>query len=200
MNYSDEELVFNAQKGDTNAELEIFSRYKNVVSKNCRSFFLIGGDVEDLLQEGMVGLYKAIKNYKPTKNASFLTFANLCIRRQIQSAVKKATSQKNLLLSTALPIGEEVSFDDDEETGFEIIIPSNEPTPDSELISQENIKEIKQQIREKLSQMELKVLANYLNGKNYDEISLKTGLAKKSIDNALTRIKSKLSFLKNIEN
>lgn len=200
MNYSDEELVFNAQMGDTNAELEIFSRYKNVVSKNCRSFFLIGGDVEDLLQEGMVGLYKAIKNYKSSKNASFLTFANLCIKRQIQSAVKRATSQKNLLLSTALPIGEEVSFDDDEEIGFEIIIPSNEPSPDSELISRENIKEIKQQIKEKLSQMELKVLINYLNGKNYDEISSKTGLAKKSIDNALTRIKNKLSFLKNIEN
>ena len=98
---TDEELVVLAQNGDNDSEIELFSRYKNVLRKISRSYFLIGGDIEDILQEGMLGLYKAIKSYSPSKGVSFSSFANLCIKRQIQTAVRRASSQKSLILSTA---------------------------------------------------------------------------------------------------
>ena len=194
---TDEELVFLAQNGDTNCELEIFARYKNLLRKVCRSYFLIGGDIEDLTQEGMIGLYKAIKGYTKSKNTSFASFAGLCVKRQVQTAIKKASSQKNLILSTAIPLTGQSKFDDEEEENFEIIIPSNDPLPDEVLISEESLNEIKDSIRKKLSALELKVLSKYLHGKSYKDIAKETSLTEKSIDNALSRIKKKLSFLKN---
>lgn len=194
---TDEELVFLAQNGDTNCELEIFARYKNLLRKVCRSYFLIGGDIEDLTQEGMIGLYKAIKGYTKSKNTSFASFAGLCVKRQVQTAIKKASSQKNLILSTAIPLTGQSKFDDEEEENFEIIIPSNDPLPDEVLISEESLNEIKDSIRKKLSTLELKVLSKYLHGKSYKDIAKETSLTEKSIDNALSRIKKKLSFLKN---
>lgn len=193
---TDEELVVLAQNGDNDSEIELFSRYKNVLRKISRSYFLIGGDIEDILQEGMLGLYKAIKSYSPSKGVSFSSFANLCIKRQIQTAVRRASSQKSLILSTAFPITGNLEQDEDEED--EVIIPSFEQTPEERIISRETIKEMKKQIKSKLSQMELEVFSKYLDGKTYKEISLETGLTFKSIDNALTRIKKKLEFLKNI--
>ena len=194
---TDEELVFLAQNGDTNCELEIFARYKNLLRKVCRSYFLIGGDIEDLTQEGLIGLYKAIKGYTKSKNTSFASFAGLCVKRQVQTAIKKASSQKNLILSTAIPLTGQSKFDDEEEENFEIIIPSNDPLPDEVLISEESLNEIKDSIRKKLSTLELKVLSKYLHGKSYKDIAKETSLTEKSIDNALSRIKKKLSFLKN---
>lgn len=193
---TDEELVVLAQNGDNDSEIELFSRYKNVLRKISRSYFLIGGDIEDILQEGMLGLYKAIKSYSPSKGVSFSSFANLCIKRQIQTAVRRASSQKSLILSNAFPITGNLEQDEDEED--EVIIPSFEQTPEERIISRETIKEMKKQIKSKLSQMELEVFSKYLDGKTYKEISLETGLTFKSIDNALTRIKKKLEFLKNI--
>lgn len=193
---TDEELVVLAQNGDNDSEIELFSRYKNVLRKISRSYFLIGGDIEDILQEGMLGLYKAIKSYSPSKGVSFSSFANLCIKRQIQTAVRRASSQKSLILSTAFPITGNLEQDEDEED--EVIIPSFEQTPEERIISRETIKEMKKQIKSKLSQMELEVFSKYLDGKTYKEISLETDLTFKSIDNALTRIKKKLEFLKNI--
>ena len=194
---TDEELVFLAQDGDTDSELELFSRYKKLLRKVSRSYFLIGGDIEDLIQEGMIGLYKAIKSFSKDKNVSFASFAGLCVKRQVQTAIKKATSNKNLILSTALPLTGQSKFDDEEEENFELIIPSNDLTPEEILISEESIKEIKEKIKKKLTLLELKVLSCYLNGKSYKEISKEINLNEKSIDNALTRIKKKLSFLKN---
>ena len=92
---TDEELVLLAQKGDSNAELEVFSHYRNLLRKVCRSYFLIGGDSDDLMQEGMIGLYKAIKSYSKDKNVSFAAYAGLCVKRQIQKAIKKSLFQKN---------------------------------------------------------------------------------------------------------
>lgn len=195
---TDEELVKKAQNGDSEAELEIFSRYKNALRKISRSYFLIGGDVEDLVQEGMIGLYKAIKAFSPEKNVNFPGFANLCMKRQVQTAIKKASNQRNMVLSTALPLMSSGESDDDDDDGLEIIIPSNEPTPEEQLISKENVKIIKDEIKKKLSQMEIKVLASYLKGQSYKNISAETGLSSKSIDNALSRIKKKLDFLKSI--
>ena len=193
---TDEELVLLAQNGDNDSEIELFSRYKNVLRKISRSFFLIGGDIEDLIQEGMIGLYKAIKGYSPSKGVSFSSFASLCIKRQIQTAVKRASSQKSLILSTAFPITGNLEQDEDEDD--EVIFPSQEQTPEEEIISRETIKEMKKLIKSKLSPMEFDVLSKYLDGKSYKEISVYTGLSSKSIDNALTRIKKKLEFLKNV--
>ena len=194
---TDEELVILAQNGDSDSELELFSRYKNALRKISRSYFLIGGDVEDLLQEGMVGLFKAIKSYSPEKKVNFSAFASLCIKRQVQTAVKKASNQKNMVLSAALPLTGTHDHDDEDEDNLEIIIPSLDPTPEEKMISDETIKEMKDEIKKKLSSMELKVLASYLKGQPYKTISAETGLSSKSIDNALSRIKKKLEFLKN---
>lgn len=193
---TDEELVLSAQKGDISAELEVFSHYRNLLRKVCRSYFLVDGDSDDLMQEGMIGLYKAIKSYSTDKNVSFAGYAGLCVKRQIQTAIKKANSQKNLILSTAIPLTTQDKFDDEEEESPEIIIPSSELPADEKMISEENMKEIKELIKQKLSKMELQVLVKYLNGYSYKEISSETGLNEKSIDNALSRIKKKLTVLK----
>jgi len=193
---TDEELVKLAQNGDYDAECELFSRYKNLLRKISRSYFLIGGDVEDLLQEGMIGLYKAVKGFDVAKNISFASFAGLCVKRQVQTAIKKATSQKNMVLSSALPLEGQSKFDDEEEEGYDLIIPSPEPTIDEVMVSEETLQEIKAIIRKKLSKMELMVLSKYLKGQTYKVISESTGLNEKSIDNALSRIKKKLEFLK----
>ena len=193
---NDEKLIELAQNGDGNAVNTLLIKYKSLASKIARSYFLTGGDIEDIIQEGMIGLYKAIMHFCKNKNASFTTFASICIKNQIQSAIKIASSDKNKALSSAMPITEQVD-DDDEDGKIEIIIPSLSPSPDDEVIAKERLKEIATIIKSTLSDMEYKVLCLYLKGFNYDEISKASGLNKKSIDNALTRIKNKLSFLKN---
>ena len=192
---TDENLALKAQKNDYESEIELFARYKSMVSKISRSFFLVGGDTEDLIQEGMIGLYKAIKNYDKEKNATFSTFAYLCIRRQIQSAIKVASSKRNMMLSRAVPITEEI--DDDEGEPIGLIIPSTSMLPDDQMISNETMQEVKDKISKTLSKMELLILTQYLKGQSYNEISNKLDINKKSVDNALSRIKNKLSFLKN---
>ncbi len=188
---TDEQLASLAKQGDYNAELELFNKYRNVINKFSRGYFLIGGDVEDLIQEGMIGLYKAIKNYSPDKDASFATFASLCIRRQIQSAIRNASTQKNKLLSSAVPITDE---DDDDYGVFSI---TSGDRPDEALINRQTNQEIFTRLKKLLSPLEFDVLKHYLAGLSYEQISQKTNLSKKSIDNALSRIKNKLSSLKN---
>ena len=187
---TDEQLASLAKQGDYNAELELFNKYRNVINKFSRGYFLIGGDVEDLIQEGMIGLYKAIKNYSPDKDASFATFASLCIRRQIQSAIRNASTQKNKLLSSAVPITDE---DDDDYGVFSI---TSGDRPDEALINRQTNQEIFTGLKKLLSSLEFDVLKHYLAGLSYEQISQKTNLSKKSIDNALSRIKNKLSSIK----
>lgn len=194
---TDEMLSQCGQKGDDKAVNQLLGKYKSLVNKIARSYFLTGGDMEDIVQEGMIGLYKAIMNYNAKRSASFKTFASTCIKHQIQSAVKVASSERNKILSSALPIVDIVSDDEDEK--IEIVFPSTLPSPDDKVIEKENIAEIEKQIKSRLSEMELKVLGLYLKGFSYNEISEKSGISKKSIDNALSRIKSKLSFLKDKE-
>lgn len=193
---NDEELSLMAQKGDETAVNDLLQRYKSLVNKISRSYFLLGGEIEDIVQEGMIGLYKAIKNYSPSKNASFKTFSATCIKHQIQTAVKMASSEKNKLLSTAIPIAEKVSHDDEEEEMVEIILPSTLPSPDDTVLKKELYGEIKSLIKKTLSTLELKILSLYLKGYSYSEISQLANLSKKSIDNGLSRIKHKLAFLK----
>ena len=192
---TDEELSLKAQEGDEGAVKSLLSSYKSLVNQIARSYFLTGGDIEDIVQEGMIGLYKAIMHYKDNKTASFKTFASTCIKNQIQSAVRVASAEKNKILSTALPIIDQINGDDEDDK-VEIIFPSDLPSPDDKVIEKERICEIIKQIKATLSPMELKVLSLYLKGYNYNEISKIGGFSKKSIDNALTRIKNKLAFLK----
>ncbi len=187
---TDEELAGLAQKGDTNAEIELFNRYRNTITKYSRGFYLIGGDVEDLIQEGMIGLYKAIKGYNHKKEAAFSTFAHICIKRQIQSAVRNASTQKNLVLSSALPITDE----DNDELGIFLI--SDGLTPEQVLANKQLYFELKQEFAKELSLLENKVLKLYLQGLSYQQIADKTGQTKKSIDNALSRIKKKISQIR----
>ena len=193
------ELIEKAQNGDENAIEKLLSNYKPLVNKIARSYFLTGGDIEDLVQEGMIGLYKAIKTFKKGKTASFMTYAGTCIKNQIQSAVRVASSEKNMVLSTALPIERNDSFDDEEEE-IEIVLPSPLPKPDEKIENKENFENITKQIVKSLSQLELKILISYLKGYNYSEIAQQNNISKKSVDNALSRIKTKLSFLKNQNN
>lgn len=192
---TDEELVLKAQKNDEASVNLLLTRYKHLVNKIARSYFLADGDSEDILQEGMIGLYKAIINFDPKKNVSFKTFASTCIRHQLQSAIKVSSSEKNKILSSAISISD--SPLDEEDGDLEIFIPSSLPSPDDKVLEKERFKEIKDKIIDTLSALELKVLSLYLKGYSYQEISSLSGLSKKSIDNALTRIKNKLAFLKN---
>lgn len=187
---TDEQLVLLAKEGNSEAELELFNKYRSLINKYSRGYFLVGGDVEDLIQEGMIGLYKAIKNYSQEKDASFATFASLCIRRQIQSAIRNASTQKNKILSSAVPIT------DEEDDDYGIFSITSADRPDQKLINKQTNEEIFSQLKKMLSSLEFDVLKYYLAGLTYEQISQKTNLSKKSIDNALSRIKNKLSSIK----
>lgn len=194
--FTDEELLVKAQSGEEDALNELLSKYKSLVNKITRSYFLLGGEMEDLVQEGMIGLYKAVMHYSTEKVASFKTFATTCIKHQIQTAVKMASSEKNKMLSTAFPIAEKVSHEEDNEDTVEIIIPSPLPLPDDTILEKEKLQEIKRLILKTLSPLEIKIFSLYLKGYSYNEISNIADISKKSIDNGLSRIKHKLAFLK----
>lgn len=194
---ADEKLCPLAQQGDEGALNELLTKYKPLASKLARSYFLTGGDVEDLVQEGMIGLYKAIMHFSNGKNATFKTFATTCIKHQLQSAVREDLSEKNKILSSALSLVNDKKEESEEDEDFEILLPSSQPTPYERVVEREALDEIKNKIIKTLSKLETKVLGLYLKGYSYNEISAKSGLNKKSIDNALSRIKNKLAFLKN---
>ncbi len=196
---TDEELSIKAQNGDEDAVNHLLTNYKSLVNKIARSYFLTGGDMEDLVQEGMIGLFKAIKNFQDDKNTSFKTFATTCIKNQIQTAVRVASSEKNMVLSTALPIEQQDPFDEDDDE-IEIVFPSPLPKPDEKIENQEMFKNTAKKIISVLSKLELKILISYLKGYNYSEIASQNQISKKSVDNALSRIKNKLLFLKNRNN
>ena len=186
---TDEELVSLSRSGNEKAENEILERYKDTVMKISRGYFIIGGELEDIVQEGMIGLYKAIKNFKTDKNATFKTFAITCIKHQIQTAIKKANTKKNLPLSNSVSLQ---SFSENEEEEF---LPVNlifQVSPDEEIIGRENYKDLIETIKQTLSKKEFEVLKYYLRGYSYKEIAEFLGLNQKSIDNSLSRIKNKL--------
>lgn len=187
---TDEELLEKIKNNDDSAENEIFARYKDLVVKISRGYFIVGGDIEDLVQEGMIGLYKAIKGYSPNKDTSFKTFAVLCIKHQIQTAIKSASANKNKPLSSAVSLQ---SFDKTNENmeylPLELIL---EITPAEKIIDKENFFALKQSIKTCLNESEINILKLYLQGYSYKEIAERLNITTKAIDNALTRIKMKL--------
>ena len=181
-----------AQLGDNRALESIIEKYKGLVRAKSRSYFLIGADREDLIQEGMIGLYKAIRDYKPEKYASFRAFAELCITRQIITAIKTATRQKHMPLNSYISLNNSVFDDDSDKTLIDMLGEMSVADPEEMLINREKINGIEGTLDEVLSDLEREVLTLYLQGETYVQISEKIGRRVKSIDNALQRVKRKL--------
>jgi len=188
----DEEIVVLCRNGDTAAEEYLLNKYKNFVRSKARSYFLIGADHEDIVQEGMIGLYKAIRDFKPEKLSSFRAFAELCITRQIITAIKTATRQKHIPLNSYVSLNKPLYDEESDRTLLDIIMEGNAGNPEEMIINQENLGNIHQKINEVLSGLEQEVLSAYLDGKSYQEIAEALGRHVKSIDNALQRVKRKL--------
>lgn len=184
---SDEEIIAKIRKNDTGALEYIFEKYKNLVRAKARKLFLIGGDGDDLIQEGMIGLYRAVSDYNPQKDASFSTFANLCVSRQLFDAIRASNRQKNIPLNTCISLNTP-AFDENQDE-YHLAEDSN---PESMLIAQETIQMLEELCQEILSDFENEVMKYYLSGMTYQEIAVQMEKEPKSIDNALHRIKSKL--------
>jgi RNA polymerase sigma factor, sigma-70 family len=190
--YKDEEIIDLVKKGNDRAQEFIMNKYKTMVKSRARAYFLIGADREDIIQEGMIGLYKAVRDYQTDKNASFKSFAELCINRQMITAIKTAGRQKHIPLNSSVSLNRPV-FDDLEEHTYMDMLESIEVTsPETLFIGQEEKSFIEEHIAKNLSGFENKVLAFYLQGKTYLEIASLMNKPEKSIDNALQRVKKKI--------
>ena len=189
----DEEIVRMAQRDGDGAALEyLLNKYKNFVRTKARSYFLIGADHEDIVQEGMIGLYKAIRDFKEDRLSSFRAFAELCVTRQIITAIKTATRQKHIPLNSYISLNRPIYEEDSDRTLLDVIteeVPSN---PEEMLIDREDFSVIEGRIGQMLSDLEKQVLIRYIEGKSYVEISEEMNRHVKSVDNALQRIKRKL--------
>lgn len=189
---TDEELIEIIKKGDKFAQDYILNKYKPLVKLNSRTYFIMGADNEDIIQEGMIGLYKAIRDFKPDKNTSFKVFAELCINRQIISAIKAATRQKHIPLNSYISLNKTAFDENNNETYLDMLEEKTVSDPETVYIVQEDKTFIEKKIDSVLSDFEAKVLNIYLHDLSYAEISKITGRSEKSIDNALQRIKRKI--------
>ncbi|MFW5648726.1 MAG: RNA polymerase sporulation sigma factor SigH [Candidatus Alkaliphilus sp. MAG34] len=189
---TDEGMVEVAKDGDIDALEYLIRKYKNFVRAKARSYFLIGADREDIIQEGMIGLYKAIRDYKPDKLASFRVFAELCITRQIITAIKTATRQKHIPLNSYISLNKPIYDEESDRTLLDVISGHKITDPEELVISREELIHIEETIGEILSSLEWNVLTLYLQGRSYQEIAYDLDRHVKSIDNALQRVKRKL--------
>lgn len=188
---ADEELVNGVRVGDHEALEFLMNKYKNFVRAKARSYFLIGADHEDIVQEGMIGLYKAIRDFRGDKLSSFKGFAELCITRQIITAIKTATRQKHIPLNSYVSLDKPIHDEDSNRTLWDKLT-VNLSNPEEHYISQEEYHDIEDKISQILSDLERKVLMLYLDGRSYQEIAVDLNRHVKSIDNALQRVKRKL--------
>lgn len=189
---SDEDIVSEAKDGNTIALEFLINKYKNFVKAKARSYFLIGADREDIIQEGMIGLYKAIRDFKGDKLSSFRAFAELCITRQIITAIKTATRQKHIPLNSYVSLNKPIYDEDSDRTLLDILSGTKITDPEELMINREEYNDIEFKMGEILSDLEWKVLTLYLEGKSYQEIAVDLRRHVKSIDNALQRVKRKL--------
>lgn len=183
-NISDEELIARLRDGETIIEDYLMEKYKGLVRQKARDMFLIGGDTDDLIQEGMIGLFKAVRDFQPGREATFATFARMCIDRQIYSAIQNSNRQKHLPLNSYVSLNQE----DESSPIWELSVEN----PEEIIIDQETTRDLQQKISDYLSPMENKVLDLYLKGEGYVEIGRILGKSPKSIDNALQRIRAKI--------
>lgn len=190
---TDEQVVIMANEEESGTALEyILHKYKNFVRVKARSYFLIGADKEDIVQEGMIGLYKAVRDYDAEKKASFRAFAELCITRQIITAIKTATRQKHQPLNSYVSLNKPVYEEESERMLVDIIAASKVSNPEEIVIDQEDYASMEEEIAKMLSSLENQVLTYYLHGLSYQQIARLLGRHEKSVDNALQRAKGKI--------
>ena len=193
---TDEEIIRRVRGGEKEGTDYLLEKYKNLVRKKARALYLIGGDNDDLIQEGMIGLYKAIRDYDVEKETVFHSFASVCIDRQLYNAVKGANRLKNSPLNTYISLDIPVEARGNEENGAatlgEMLEWVGVSNPEDILIDRERVGKIEQYIRQNLSEFEQKVVNLYVDGMNYQQIAKELEKTPKSIDNALQRIKKKL--------
>lgn len=186
---TDEELIVFCQNGDNEAMDVLLDRYKKLVRKLSREYFLVGAETEDLIQEGLIGLFKAIRDYKTGKNIQFRSFAKLCIRRQLITAIKQSQRHKHQPLNNYVSL----TYKEYDENPLMELIESEVLSPENIVISFEGIKNLNEKIKNDLSAFEKKVLTKFLEGMSYIEISENLKSNSKAVDNALQRIKKKLN-------
>lgn len=189
---SDEQLVEFVHNGNSEALDFLIRKYRNFVRAKARSYFLIGADKEDIVQEGMIGLYKAVRDYKGDKLSTFKAFAELCITRQIITAIKTATRQKHIPLNSYVSLDKPIYDEESDRTLMDVLTGTKASDPEELMINREQFSSIEGKVNELLSDLERQVLALYLDGRSYQEISEKLNRHVKSIDNALQRVKRKL--------
>lgn len=182
----DEELISRFKNGESEILDYLMEKYKNMVRKKARTMFLIGGENDDLIQEGMIGLFKAVRDYQPDRDAAFQTFASICVDRQIYNAIQSSNRQKHQPLNSYISLSEQ-DGENEEHLGD-----NWGENPESIIIDQENVQDLEQEITATLSPMETQVLEYYLAGNGYGEIAQIMGKTPKSIDNALQRIRIKI--------
>ncbi|MCL6517309.1 MAG: RNA polymerase sporulation sigma factor SigH [Alicyclobacillus sp.] len=197
---SDEELVEAVRNGDDQALEYLIHKYRNFVRAKARSYFLIGADREDIVQEGMIGLYKSIRDYREDKLTSFKAFAELCITRQIITAIKTATRQKHIPLNSYVSLDKPIYDEDSDRTLLDVIGAARVTDPEELVIHQEEFDDIELKMSELLSDLERQVLMLYLDGRSYQEIAVDLDRHVKSIDNALQRVKRKLEKYLSVRN
>ena len=192
-NMTDEEIVLEAKENANNIALDyLINKYRNFVRAKARSYFLIGADREDIIQEGMIGLYKAIRDFRNDKLSSFRAFAELCVTRQIITAIKTATRQKHIPLNSYVSLNKPIYDEDSDRTLLDVLSGTKISDPEELVISREEFIDIEAKMGQILSELEWKVLMSYLDGKSYQEIAVDLERHVKSIDNALQRVKRKL--------
>ena len=193
---SDEELILRYRDGEEEAIDYLINKYKNLVRKKAGSMFLIGGDHDDLIQEGMLGMFKAVRDYDVGRDVNFFTFADLCVSRQIYTAVQASNRKKHLPLNTYISIYGQVSREKEGEGDSPIflnrILGTQEENPEEMVLAQERLEDIEAAIEQELSSFERKVFELHLTGMTYTEIAKVLGRDEKSTDNALQRIKVKI--------
>ncbi|MCO7176832.1 RNA polymerase sporulation sigma factor SigH [Sporolactobacillus kofuensis] len=188
----DAEILKAVHEGDNQALEFLIFKYKNFVRAKAKAYFLVGADREDIIQEGMIGLFKAIRDYRGDKLASFKAFAELCITRQMITAVKTATRQKHIPLNSYVSLDKPIYDEESERTLMDVVCETQSTDPEQMLINREEYDDIEEKLSRVLSDLERKVLRQYLDGRTYQEISVDLKRHVKSIDNALQRVKRKL--------
>ena len=189
---TDEQIIQAAKNGDLKALELLMNRYKNFVRAKARSYYLIGADREDIIQEGMIGLFKAARDYRDDRPSSFKVFAELCITRQMITAIKTATRQKHIPLNSYISLNKPMYDEESDRTLMDVISAQKLTNPEDLMICREELGNIEDKIGDILSDLELKVLTLYVNGRSYQEIAYEMDRHVKSIDNALQRVKRKL--------
>ncbi|CCY49048.1 RNA polymerase sporulation sigma factor SigH [Peptostreptococcus anaerobius] len=188
----DYELVDMAKQGDKYAINKLIEKYSIMVKAKAKTYFLVGADKEDIIQEGLIGLYKAIRDYDEDKTCSFRYFADICVTRQIITAIKTATRQKHIPLNTYISLNRPMFEEESERTLYDMVTTSLDNDPEGLVIDKEAYKDMENRMKKTLSKFEEEVFIRYLSGQSYSDIAISLSKDAKSVDNAIQRVKKKL--------